>query len=117
MVAKKGTTLNKSAEIRKALSQYPNKKPAEIARLLTKQHGVPFRRKGVSSVKAKMGIRPGATGRPVAPAAARKTTAQRPQPGRVALAAGGGVSVIVANLQAYIQRLGKGDLHRLIDML
>jgi hypothetical protein len=37
MVAKKGTALNKSAEIRKALAQFPDKGPAEIARMLTQQ--------------------------------------------------------------------------------
>jgi len=117
MVAKKGTALNKSAEIRKALSQYPNKGPAEIARLLTEQHGMPFRRKAVSSIKAKVGQKSTAARKPAAPAAAQKTPAQRPQTGSAAPTATGGVAVMVTNLQTYIRRLGKDDLHRLINTL
>ncbi len=113
MVAKKRTNLNKSAEIRKALTQYPGKQPAEIGRILTNQFGVPFRRKTVSSIKAKMGQRLAA---PV-PAAAQKTTAQRRPTSSATPAAEGGVAGIVTNLQAYIRRLGKEDLHRLIDRL
>jgi hypothetical protein len=42
---------------------------------------------------------------------------QRPWAGSAASAAGGDVIAMVANLQAYIQRLGKEDLHGLIDTL
>ncbi len=117
MVAKKGTTLNKSAEIRKALGQHPSKGPAEIARLLTEQHGVPFRRKAVSSIKAKVGHKSASARKPAAPAAAQKTPAHRPQVGSAAPTATAGVATMVTNLQAYIRRVGKDDLHRLINTL
>jgi hypothetical protein len=117
MAAKKASTLNKSEEIRKALGQYPDKAPAEIARILTERLGVPFRRKAVSSIKAKMGSRPAQAPKPAAPAAARKTPPPRPQPSSARAATTGAVAPMVANLQAYIKRVGKEDLHQLIDTL
>jgi hypothetical protein len=117
MVAKKGPTLNKSAEIRKALAQYRDKGPTEIARILTEQHRTPFRPKAVSSIRTKLGHKPAPARRPAAPAAAQKTPAQRLRPDSAAPAAGGSVAAMVTNIQAYIQRLGKQDLHRLIDTL
>ena len=117
MPAKKGSNLNKSEEIRKALGQYPDKAPAEIARLLTEQLGIPFRRKAVSSIKAKMGARAAQRPKPAAPAAAQKTPAERPQTSSVRPAATGAVAPMIANLQAYIKRVGKDDLHQLIDTL
>jgi hypothetical protein len=117
MIAKKGTALNKSAAIRKALAQYPDKKPAELARMLTAQHGVVFRRKAVSSIKTKQGHKPTVVRKPAAPSAAQKTPASRLRIGSAVPAATTGVAVIVTNLQAYIKRLGKEDLHRLIDTL
>src|SRR5260370_41032677 len=114
MVAKKGNVLNKSAETRKALAQYPDKGPAEIARMLTEQHGVPFQGKAVSKIKAKLGHRPAPARKPATPAAAHKTPAQRPRADTGVPAAVGGVAALVANLQAYIQRLGKQHLHRVI---
>jgi hypothetical protein len=115
MVAKKGTALNKSAEIRKALAQYPDKGPAEIARMLTAEHGVPFQRWAVSKIKAKLGRKPARARKP--PTAASKTPARPPQAGSTASAASRGVAAMVTNLQIYIQRLGKHDLHQLIDTL
>ncbi len=117
MVAKKGTALNKSAEIRKALAQYQDKGPAEIARMLTEQHGVPFQRKSVWRIKTNLGHKPAPARKVAAPAAAQKTPAQRPRADSAPSAAAGGVAAMVANLQAYIQRLGKKDLHGLIDTL
>jgi len=117
MVTKKETALNKSAEIRRALAQYPDKGPAEIARMLTQQHGVTFRSNAVSSIKTQLERKPGPARKPVAPAAAQKTPAPRPRVASTAPAAAGGVATMVTNLQAYIQRLGKQDLHRLIDTL
>ena len=118
MVAKKEATLNKSAEIRKALTQYPDKGPAEIAKLLSKQYGVPFRAKAVSSLKRKQGPRPEPVRTPAASAAARKAPAQRPGTDSNATPASSrSVAAMVVNLQAYIQQHGKEDLHRLIDTL
>jgi hypothetical protein len=37
--------------------------------------------------------------------------------GVAAIYATGGVAEVVTNLQSYIKRLGKADLHRLIDTL
>jgi hypothetical protein len=111
MAAKKRSAFNKSAAIREALAQYPNKGPAELARILTDKHGVPFRRKAISSIKAKVGQKLASAQRPTVSTAAQKTPAGRPT------SAAGGVAVMVTNLQVYIQRLGKEDLHRLIDTL
>jgi hypothetical protein len=116
MVAKKGTALNKSAEIRKALAQSPEKGPAEVARMLTAEHGVPFQRWAVSKIKAKLGHKPARTHKPPT-AAAPKTRAQPPQASRTASAASRSVAAMVTNLQTYIERLGKQDLHQLIDTL
>jgi hypothetical protein len=115
MVAKKGKALNKSAEIRKALAQFPDKGPAEIARMLTQQHGVPFQRRAVSKVKAQLGRKPARARKP--PPAAPKKTAQPPHTSKTTSAASEGVAAMVTNLQTYIERLGKHDLHQLIDTL
>jgi hypothetical protein len=118
MVAKKGAALNKSAEIRKALAQHPDKGPAEIARMLSKQHGVPFRGKAVSSIRTRLGQHPTPVHAPAAVAAAQKTPAQRPGAGSSARSAvKESVAAMITNLQTYIQRHGKEDLHRLIDTL
>src|ERR1700736_3575158 len=100
MATKNGTAFNKSEAIRQALAQHPDKTPAEIARLLTKQHKVTFRPKAVSSIKAKVRNKQQLAGTSTA------TTG--------ALAESGSVAEMVTNLQAYIRRLGKADLHRLI---
>ena len=115
MVAKQETSLNKSVEIRKALTQYPDKGPTEIARLLTQRHKVAFRPKHVTSVKAKQRAKVAPAGKPSMSAVARQTAARRAPLGTTAPA--GSVAAMVANLQAYIQRLGKKDLHGLIDTL
>jgi hypothetical protein len=130
MAAKKGSTLNKSEAIRRALAQHPDKGPVEIARMLTQQHGVPFHPKKVSTIKSKVKKQKPSPGNAAAPVAARKTAppaaakkapapAAKKAPPAAATKAppAGGVAQIVTNLQAYIQRLGKGDLHRLIDTL
>jgi hypothetical protein len=118
MVANNGAALNKAAEVRKALARYPDKGPAEIARMLSKQHGVPFRGKAVSSIRTKLGQRPAPARAPAMPTAAQKTSAQRPGANSSARhAVKASVAAMVANLQTYIQRHGKGDLHRLIDTL
>jgi hypothetical protein len=116
MAAKKGTALNKSAAMRKALAQYPEKGPSEIARVLTAEHGVPFQRWAVSKIKAKLGRQPARTRKPPT-AAAPKKPAQPLQASHTASAASRGVAAMVTNLQTYIQRLGKQDLHQLIDRL
>ncbi len=114
MPAKKKTTaLNKSEAVRQALAHHPDKAPAEIARLLTEQHGEPFRPKYVSSIKAKGRNHKPVTRQAAVPAAARQTVAPA-RPGALAAAS---VAELVTNLQAYIRRLGKDDLHRLIDTL
>jgi hypothetical protein len=115
MVAKKGTALNKAAEMRKALAQYPDKGPAEIARMLTQQHGVPFHGWSVSKTKTKLGRKPARVRKP--PPATPRKTAQLPQASTTTSAASKGVAAMVSNLQSYIQRLGKHELHQLIDTL
>jgi hypothetical protein len=117
MVAKKETALNKTEAIRSALTQYPDKGPAEIARMLTQEHGIAFRGKAVSSIKTRLRRNAAPARKPAAPVAAKKPPAQRPRVGSTPPATTGGVAAMVTNLQAYIQRLGKQDLHRLIDTL
>jgi hypothetical protein len=82
---------------RKALAQHPNKGPAAIAKLLSQQHGVPFRAKAISSIKSR--------GQQQMQAASTRSKSQE------------SVAAMVTNLQAYIHRHGKEDLHRLIDTL
>ena len=118
MALKKATALNKSQAIRQALSQHSNKAPGEIARLLTEQHGVPFSPKKVSSIKSQLNKQKRPARKPAASVAARRTAAARPTSSRSpAQAATGGVAEVVTSLQSYIKRLGKADLHRLIDTL
>jgi hypothetical protein len=118
MVTNNGAALNKAAEVRKALARYPDKGPAEIARMLSKQHGVPFRGKAISTIKTKLGQKTAPRRAPAMPAAAQKTSARRPGANSSATpAVKAGVAAMVANLQTYIQRHGKGELHRLIDTL
>jgi len=118
MALKKATALNKSQAIRQALSQHSNKAPGEIARLLTEQHGVPFSPKKVSSIKSQLNKQKRPARKPAARVAARRTAAARPTSSRSPVqAATGGVAAVVTNLQSYIKRLGKADLHRLIDTL
>jgi hypothetical protein len=117
MVATKAPSLNKSAAIRTALAQYPNKGPAELARILSQQHGVPFQAKAISGIKTLLGRKPAAAQKPAVPVTAPRTPVQRPLAGPAVSRAAGGMAVMVSNLQAYIQRWGKDDLHRLIDTL
>jgi hypothetical protein len=132
MAEKQAAALNKSAAIRQALTQYPQEPPAAIARRLTEQHRVTFRPKEVSTIKAKVGHAKAVAAKPAAPtakvgspkavapkavvAAARQTAVSNVQTdGGPATA--GGIAEMVAHLQAYIRRLGKEELHRLIDTL
>ena len=92
--------------------------PAEIARMLSKQHGVPFRGKAVANIRTKLGQHAAPVHAPAVVAAAQKTPAQRPGAGsRARSAVKESVAAMVTNLQSYIQRHGKEDLHRLIDTL
>jgi hypothetical protein len=117
MVAKKVAALNKSEEIRKALAQYSDKEPAEIARMLTERHGVPFQRKTVSKLKTKLEHKPAPVRKPAAPAGAAPASFEPLRADSAVPTAGGSVAAMATKLQAYIQRLGKQDLHRLIDTL
>jgi hypothetical protein len=117
MTTKKGAVLNKAEAIRQALAKHPAKGPAEIARMLTARHGVPFHRKKVSALKVQVGRPKAPAPKAAAPAAARKTSSSPPSVRSGAPAAAKGVAEMVTNLQAYIRRLGKADLHRLIDTL
>ncbi len=117
MANDKAKTVNKSAAIRSALTQYPNKGPVEIARLLSKQLGVRVSPKHVSAMKSKVRLQRSASATPQpAPAAGRQTAAPAPSVSAAAPQQGG-VAEIVATLQGYLQRLGKEDLRRLIDVL
>ena len=129
----KARSVNKSEEIRKALTEQPDTGPTEIARQLTARLGVPIRAKHVSTIKTTLSRQPEAAAKPqpaaakpqpVAAAArktpvtvaARKSPTPRPPAAR-ATGTEGGVAEVVTTLQGYIRRLGKADLHRLIDTL
>jgi hypothetical protein len=116
MVTKKKPALNKSAEIRKALAEYPDKGPAAIAKLLSQQHGVPFQGKAISSVKSR-GQQQVPDRTPATPSAAKTVAANRPRVTSTRSKAQESVAAMVTNLQAYIHHHGKEDLHRLIDTL
>jgi hypothetical protein len=113
MATKNSTIVTKAEEIRKALKANPGKGPAEIARMLTEQHGVAFRPKMVSTIKTKMKRRSGQ--KTAVSAAARKTAAPRPK--AAASTPARGVAAMVSNLQDYIRRLGKEELRHLINTL
>jgi hypothetical protein len=88
--------------------------------MLSKQHGVPFRGKAVSNLRSKLGQHPAPTQAPAVVAAAQKTPAQRPSTATASSARSAvkeSVVAMVTNLQSYIPRHGKEDLHRLIDIL
>jgi hypothetical protein len=105
--------INKSQAIRDGLREYPDKGPTELARILGKKHGVQFRANSISTLKSRMAH----MGQPTAagPALAASTM-PKPASGSSGSAAPG-VATMVINLQGYIQRVGKDDLHRLIDTL
>ena len=117
MVTKKKPALNKSTEIRKALAQYPDKGPAAIAKLLSQQHGVPFQAKAISTIKSRGGHQQAPDRTPPTPSAAKTVADNRPQAASTRSKAQESVAAMVTNLQAYIHRHGKADLHRLIDTL
>ena len=116
MATTKGHPINKSAEIRKALEMYPNKGPSEIARMLSRQHGVKFRANSISTIKSRLAQQAAVAPDPAAPTGVPNPPAQNPPAGNAAPAASS-IATMVTNLQGYIQRLGKADLHRLIDTL
>jgi hypothetical protein len=108
----KSQQVSKSESIRRALAEFPGEGPAAISRRLTKQLGVSIRPKHVSKVKAEWSRSRRRGTAVAAPAAARATAGVSWQAG-----AGRGVAEIVSTLQGYIERLGKEDLHQLIDTL
>lgn len=121
MPTNKEPQLNKSEAMRKALAQNPTKTPSEIARMLTQQHGAPFRPNAVSTIKAEMKKKPEMKKKRAKarshPAAARQAPPAAPQASGSTPARSDGIAHMVSNLQAYITRFGKDDLKRLIDTL
>jgi hypothetical protein len=112
MATNTGTAFNKSAAIREVLAEYPNKGPADLARLLYKKHGIKFRPNSISTLKSRMAKQSAAAPKP----AVRTTPAHGPAASNSGAAAPG-IATMVVNLQGYIRRVGKDDLHRLIDTL
>ncbi|MCS6852052.1 MAG: hypothetical protein NZ700_12895 [Gemmataceae bacterium] len=97
---------NKSQAIREALKAYPDKKPSEIAEMLSQQLGEEVSPKVVYTIKSKEKAKErlatsGAVG-----------GGERTHPDTT-----GGVAPMVTNLQQYIRRIGKSDLKQLIDTL
>jgi hypothetical protein len=119
MATTKGSPINKSAEIRRALEMYPNRGPSEIARLLSRQHGVKFRANSISTIKSRLAQKAATASKPAAPAAPAGVPSSPKQSAAAgnAVPAASSIATMVSNLQGYIQRLGKADLHRLIDTL
>ena len=103
---------SKAQAIRQALKRYPEKGPTEISRLLSKRLGVPIRAKHVTVIKSKERNR--LAPKPETVQAAARQTGERP---RTTSKPKHGVADVVTTLKTYIERLGKDDLHQLIDAL
>jgi hypothetical protein len=125
-------SVNKSALVRDYLAKYPQKGPAAIAQQINQEKGVKLSGGFVASVKTKLKQASGSV--VTASAAARSTstpsttspTKKKPAPASVkatatkpasAPATASAISQHIANLKAAVQRLGKDEAKRIIDLL
>jgi hypothetical protein len=118
-------TINKSALVRDYLAKYPEKGPSAIAKQITEEKGIKLSGKFVATIKTKAKQSAGAAAMapasvPAVPTAARKKpaparakAAPAPAPTSTGAAA---LSHHIANLKAAVQRLGKDEAKRIIDL-
>jgi hypothetical protein len=124
IMAKQSVT--KAALVRDYLAKYPEKGPAALAQQINDEHGVKLSGNFVASVKTKLKRTSGSTAVAPKPTPAASTPAKKkPAPASVkstatktasAPASAAGLSQHIANLKAAVQRLGKDEAKRIIDL-
>jgi hypothetical protein len=119
-------SVTKSALVRDYLSKYPEKGPAAIAQQISEEKGVKLTGNFVASVKTKLKNTSGSTA--VAPKPTPTTsTASKKKPASASVkstatktasapASAAGLSRHIGNLKAAVQRLGKDEAKRIIDL-
>jgi hypothetical protein len=124
IMAKQSVT--KAALVRDYLAKYPEKGPAAIAQQISEEKGVKLSGNFVASVKTKLKHTSGSTAVASKPTPTASTPAKKkPAPASVkstatktasAPASAAGLSKHIANLKAAVQRLGKDEAKRIIDL-
>ena len=124
IMAKQSVT--KAAVVRDYLAKYPEKGPAAIAQQINEEKGVKLSGNFVASVKTKLKHTSGSTAVASKPKPSASTPAKKkPAPASVesatakpasAPASVAGLSQHIANLKAAVQRLGKDEAKRIIDL-
>jgi hypothetical protein len=119
-------TVTKSALVRDFLAKYPEKGPAAIAQQINEEKGVKVTGKFVATIKTKLKQASGSAAvapkpTPAASTAAKKkpaTASVKPTATKAASApaSAAGLSQHLANLKAAVQRLGKDEAKRIIDL-
>src|SRR5262245_40344435 len=119
-------SVNKSALVRDYLAKYPQKGPAAIAQQINEEKGVKLSGKLVTSVKTKLKQASGSAAAASTPTPAAGTpTKKKPTPASVkstatktasAPASAAVLSQHIANWKAAVQRLGKDEAKRIIDL-
>ena len=124
-------SVNKSALVRDYLTKYPEKGPAAIAQQINQDKGLKLSGRFVASVKTKLkqASAPAATAsaahnstpKPSAAKPAKKKTASARMKSTAIKSASAPASAAVlsqhvANLKAAVQRLGKDEAKRIIDL-
>jgi hypothetical protein len=119
-------SVNKSALARDYLTKYPQKGPTAIAQQINAEKGVKLSGNFVAAVKTKLKQTSGSTAVAPKPAPAALTPAKKkPAPASVkatptkpasAAASAAALSQHIANLKAAVQRLGKDEAKRIIDL-
>ena len=119
-------SINKSAVVRDYLAKYPEKGPAAIAQQINEEEGVKLTGNFVASVKTKLKHTSGSTAVAPKPTPTTSTASKKkPAPASVkstatktasAPASAAGLSQHIANLKAAVQRLGKDEAKRIIDL-
>jgi hypothetical protein len=119
-------TVNKSALVRDYLAKYPEKGPTAIAQQINQEKGVKISGKFVTSVKTKLKQASGsAAAVSTATLSAVTHSKKKPAPASVkatpakpaaAPAHAAALSQHLANLKAAVQRLGKDEAKRIIDL-
>jgi hypothetical protein len=119
-------TVNKSAVVRDYLAKYPEKGPTAIAQQINDEQGVKVTGKFVGTIKTKLKQTSGSSAVAPKPTPAASTAAKKkPAPASVkptatrtasAPASAARLSQHIANLKAAVQRLGKDEAKRIIDL-
>jgi hypothetical protein len=119
-------SVNKSAVVRDYLAKYPEKGPTAIAQQINQEKGVKLSGKFVATIKTKLKQASGSAAVAPKPTPAASTPAKKkPAPASVkstatktasAPASAAGLSQHIANLKAAVQRLGKDEAKRIIDL-